>query len=143
MRNLDNSNLNRFIGLALDNGNQIISVWRYCSRGALCDVITGSNMLATDSFFVYSLIKDICGGLKYLRSSNLLYHGNLKSTNCLIDERWQVKLSDFGMKFLRNLSDKPEDMLWTAPEMLRNPLINGSKPADVYAFGLVAVEVVF
>jgi serine/threonine protein kinase len=100
-------------------------------------------MLATDSFFVYSLIKDICGGLKYLRSSNLLYHGNLKSTNCLIDERWQVKLSDFGMKFLRNLSDKPEDMLWTAPEMLRNPLINGSKPADVYAFGLVAVEVVF
>lgn len=80
-------------------------------------------------------------GLKFLHSSIIQYHGNLKSTNCLIDERWQVKLSDFGLKFLRNHSNQPEEMLWTAPEILRDPLINGTKSGDVYSFGIVCVEV--
>jgi hypothetical protein len=75
-------------------------------------------------------------GLKFMHSSVIQYHGNLKSTNCLIDERWQVKLSDFGLKFLRNHSNQPEEMLWTAPEILRDPLISGSKSGDVYSFGI-------
>ena len=29
------------------------------------------------------------------------YHGNLKSTNCVIDNHWACKLTDFGMEPLR------------------------------------------
>lgn len=59
MRNFDHDNLNRFIGVAVESA-QSISVWRYCSRGPLCDVIVGANMLTMDAFFIYSLVKDIC-----------------------------------------------------------------------------------
>lgn len=38
-------------------------------------------------------------GLSYLHdSSPFRYHGNLKPSNCLIDSRWNLKLSDFGLK---------------------------------------------
>lgn len=56
MRNFDNENVNRFIGLALNGGSQTLSVWRYCSRGALCDVIVGNNMLNMDGPFQYYML---------------------------------------------------------------------------------------
>lgn len=36
-------------------------------------------------------------GLIYLQDSPLHFHGNLKASNCLVDSRWVVKLSDFGL----------------------------------------------
>jgi hypothetical protein len=38
----------------------------------------------------------------------------------------------------------PVDLLWTAPELLRNPslLKTGTQPADVYSFGIIMQEVV-
>lgn len=72
MRNFDNENLNRFIGLVMDSGTQMISVWRFCSRGPLCDVILSANMLNMDSFFIYSLVKDIC------EVSSFLTHNEFK-----------------------------------------------------------------
>ena len=32
----------------------------------------------------------------FLHDSPLRFHGKLKSTNCLIDSRWVLKISDFG-----------------------------------------------
>ncbi len=38
-------------------------------------------------------------GISYIHdSSTFRAHGNLKPTNCLIDSRWNLKLSDFGLK---------------------------------------------
>lgn len=36
-------------------------------------------------------------GMTYLHDSPLRVHGNLCTANCLIDSRWVVKLSDFGL----------------------------------------------
>lgn len=36
-------------------------------------------------------------GMTYLHDSPLRCHGNLCTANCLIDSRWVVKLSDFGL----------------------------------------------
>uniref|UniRef100_A0A1I7S6R9 Guanylate cyclase n=1 Tax=Bursaphelenchus xylophilus TaxID=6326 RepID=A0A1I7S6R9_BURXY len=140
MRMMDHDNLNKFIGLTTD-GSNTISVWRFCSRGPLCDVITSNNMITSDGFFIYSLVRDICEGLTYLHSSSLQHHGNLRSTNCLVDDRWQVKLGDFGLKFIRNMRAKePKELLWTAPEFLRSNDLTGSKQGDVYSFAIVASE---
>lgn len=33
----------------------------------------------------------------FIHSSQVVSHGNLKSSNCLVDSRWVVKISDFGL----------------------------------------------
>jgi Protein tyrosine and serine/threonine kinase len=35
--------------------------------------------------------------MTYLHDSSIRCHGNLCTANCLIDSRWVVKLSDFGL----------------------------------------------
>ena len=35
-------------------------------------------------------------GMEFLHKSSLKSHGNLKSSNCVIDSRWVLKLTDYG-----------------------------------------------
>ena len=35
-------------------------------------------------------------GMSYLHSSDIHVHGRLKSTNCVVDNRMVVKITDFG-----------------------------------------------
>ena len=40
-------------------------------------------------------------GMIYIQSSDIRSHGNLKSTNCVVDGRFVLKLTDFGLHSLR------------------------------------------
>lgn len=37
----------------------------------------------------------------FLHDSPIHVHGNFKSSNCLVDSRWTVKIADFGLKDIR------------------------------------------
>ncbi|CAB3397272.1 unnamed protein product [Caenorhabditis bovis] len=138
---VDHANLNKFIGLSLD-GPQLLSVWRYCSRGSLADVIRKAT-IQMDGFFIYSLMKDIVTGISYLHNSPIAHHGMLTSKNCLLSDRWQMKISEFGIrKFRINDQYSKNDFLWTAPEHLRNDNLDGSKEGDIYSFGIISAELV-
>lgn len=41
-------------------------------------------------------------GMSYLHSSNIQVHGRLKSTNCVVDNRMVVKITDFGCHTILN-----------------------------------------
>ncbi|KAK0408089.1 hypothetical protein QR680_003767 [Steinernema hermaphroditum] len=141
MRQLDNDNLNKFMGFVQD-APEYISVWRYCSRGSLQDVIAKGSM-TIDAFFIYSLLKDICNGLVVLHNSFLTCHGRLTSSNCLIDDRWQVKLSNYGLKGIRSMEPRTEnELLWTAPEIIRDNDHVGTKAGDVYSFAIICSELI-
>ncbi|EFP05972.1 hypothetical protein CRE_04898 [Caenorhabditis remanei] len=139
MRILDHENLNKTLGICL-NGPQLLSIWKYCSRGSLSDVISKSSM-QMDNFFMFSLIRDIANGLGYIHSSFLEVHGQLTSRSCLIDNRWQIKISDYGLGFLRvhDRIDK-QKMLWIAPELLREEWSERTQEGDVYSFAIVCAE---
>jgi hypothetical protein len=57
MRDMSHENLNKFIGLSID-GPRYLTIWKYCPRGSLGDVISKGS-LTIDWFFMYSLIRDI------------------------------------------------------------------------------------
>ncbi|XP_026685434.1 atrial natriuretic peptide receptor 2-like [Diaphorina citri] len=89
--------------------------------------------------------------MTYLHSSELGVHGKLRSSNCLIDGRFVVKISDFGLNILTTPSEITKDsnyynkLLWVAPELLPVTVIPGSpatQKGDVYSFSIILEEIV-
>ncbi|GMS93596.1 hypothetical protein PENTCL1PPCAC_15771, partial [Pristionchus entomophagus] len=141
LRLIEHDNLNRFIGLSMD-GPQLMSIWKYCSKGSLQDVIK-QEKISLDAFFIYSILRDIINGLNYIHHSPLICHGNISSECCLVDERWMIKISYYGLHWIRSQEKRrKKDLLWTAPEHLRSEDIHGSKEGDIYSFAIVASEVI-
>ncbi|CAJ0587863.1 unnamed protein product, partial [Mesorhabditis spiculigera] len=100
------------------------------------------SSLEFDGFFMYSLIRDIVAGLTYIHKSSLQLHGKLNSHVCMIDDRWQLKISGYGLTSLKEVTKEEtyNGLLWSAPEILRGQE-HVSKKADVYAFAIVASQV--
>jgi len=46
-----------------------------------------------DNSFKLSFMTDVAKGMEFLHKSHLHSHGNLKSSNCLVDARWTVRVS--------------------------------------------------
>lgn len=46
--------------------------------------------------------------MHYLHSTDIRSHGNLKSSNCVVDSRFVLKIADFGLHSLRK-SNSDED----------------------------------
>ncbi|ALC39302.1 Gyc32E [Drosophila busckii] len=149
MRDVRHENINNFIGASIDHGSVIIFT-TYCARGSLEDVLANED-LHLDHMFISSLVSDILKGLIYLHDSEIISHGNLRSSNCLIDSRWVCQISDFGLHELKAAQDEPNKAeleikraLCRAPELLRdsNRLARGSQKGDIYSFGLLLYEMI-
>ncbi|KAM6899683.1 atrial natriuretic peptide receptor 1 [Xenentodon cancila] len=146
MRDVQNEHLTRFIGACIDPPNMCI-ITEYCPRGSLQDLME-SESITLDWMFRYSLIIDIVKGMAFLHNSVIVSHGNLKSSNCVVDSRFVLKITDYGLQSLRT-SSCPEDThayyarkLWTAPELLRTacPPSCGTQKGDIYSFGVILQE---
>lgn len=86
----------------------------------------------------------------YIHSSAIVYHGNLKSSNCVVTSRWLLQVADFGLHDLRHCAENESigehqhfrNLFWKAPELLRNPNVYGSQKSDVYAFAIILYEII-
>ena len=99
MREISHDNLTRFFGICTENCLAIVT--EYCSKGSLRGLLANSS-LNLDWIFRCSIINDIISGMTHLHNSEHIYHGRLHSNNCLIDSRFCVKISDFGLRKLKN-----------------------------------------
>ena len=52
---------------------------------------------------------DIIKGMRYLHQTFIGFHGNLKPSNCLIDSRFMVKITDFGIIGLQSKIKEQEE----------------------------------
>ena len=39
--------------------------------------------------------------MSYMHNTDVKSHGNLKSSNCLVDSRWVLKITDYGLPSFR------------------------------------------
>nr|XP_054769397.1 atrial natriuretic peptide receptor 1-like [Lytechinus pictus] len=142
MRNLEHTNVVRFVGACVDPPNQAI-LTEYCPRGSLQDILE-NDQLKLDLMFRQSLLMDAVRGLHYIHDSVIGVHGRLTSSNCVVDGRFVLKITDFGIPSFRK-SNKYEDnkykLLWRAPEHLRVPSTSPSKEGDIYALGIIMLEI--
>ncbi|KAM6972862.1 atrial natriuretic peptide receptor 1 [Aplochiton taeniatus] len=146
MRDVQNEHLTRFIGACIDPPN-ICIITEYCPRGSLQDLME-SESITLDWMFRYSLINDIVKGMAFLHNSVIVSHGNLKSSNCVVDSRFVLKITDYGLASFHK-DNHIEDThayynrkLWTAPELLRaeTPSPCGTQKGDVYSFAIILQE---
>lgn len=151
MRDLQDEHIARFIGVCIEQGNSCI-VTEFCQKGSLKDVLE-NDKVKLDSMFKSSLMQDIVKGMSYLHSSDIRYHGSLKSSNCLVDSRFVLKITDFGLKSLRKKRTYEADpyhhyrcLLWTAPEVMRKGVGEGVEEvqkADIYSFAIICQEIIY
>lgn len=47
--------------------------------------------------------------MQYLHSTDIRSHGNLKSSNCIIDGRWVLKITDFGLHEFKSKQDTSQN----------------------------------
>ncbi|NWI92820.1 GUC2C protein, partial [Pitta sordida] len=136
---IDYYNLTKFYG-TVKIDNMIFGVIEYCERGSLRDVLNDKISYPDGTFmdweFKISVMYDIAKGMSYLHSSKTEVHGRLKSTNCVVDNRMVVKITDFGCNSIL----PPRKDLWTAPEHLRHADV--SQKGDVYSYGIIAQEII-
>ncbi|KAF4520110.1 hypothetical protein B566_EDAN010266 [Ephemera danica] len=150
LRELRHDNVNSFIGACIDTGRVLI-ITDYCPKGSLYDIIENED-IKLDEMFIASLIHDLIKGMRYLHNSPLIFHGNLKSSNCVVTSRWVLQVADFGLHELRQGAENDSigdyqyyrNLLWKAPECLRGVNLSPKEKqkCDVYAFGIILYEII-
>ncbi|GFS25685.1 guanylate cyclase, partial [Elysia marginata] len=95
MKDLSHENVNEFKGALISP--QCVRIFsQYCPRRSLKDILEKDDLPLHD-MFTTSIVQDLINGISYIHDSKLGFHGNLKSSNCLVDNRWTVKITDFGL----------------------------------------------
>lgn len=99
MKDIHHEHLVRFYGACVDPPHCCL-LTEYCPKGSLQDILE-NEQIKLDWMFRLSLMHDIVRGMQFLHSSDIRSHGNLKSSNCVVDSRFVLKITDFGLHQLR------------------------------------------
>ncbi|CAD5233028.1 unnamed protein product [Bursaphelenchus xylophilus] len=96
MKLVVHDNLNPFLGMSFNEKEEMLILWKFCSRGTVQDIIYNDDV-SLDTNFHAAFVRDITLGLEYLHTSQIGYHGSLTPWSCLIDRNWMIKLTDYGI----------------------------------------------
>ncbi|KAJ8335807.1 hypothetical protein SKAU_G00391490 [Synaphobranchus kaupii] len=149
-KDLTHPNICSFLGACLDPPHFSL-LTEFCPKGSLQDILR-NNSIKLDWTFKSSLMLDIVKGMDYLQRSPLRSHGHLSSSNCVVDSRLVLKVTDFALGHLRmqvrgetrNDRGDWQSLLWRAPELLRHGgSPKGTQKGDVYSFGIIVQEIVY
>ena len=152
------ANILRFHGVC-DMGGELFLVSDHAEKGSLTDVLQNAGYKLDDNF-KYALALDAAYGMDFLHNNGII-HGNLTSDCCLLDGRWNVKVTHWEVLkiyfeererklsrvqpvFAQDVKDENIEArlnMWTAPEILRCSVQEANKKTDIYSFGILLVEI--
>ncbi|XP_024144591.1 atrial natriuretic peptide receptor 1 [Oryzias melastigma] len=145
VRELDHPNLCKFIGGCIEVPN-IAIITEYCPKGSLNDVLLNEE-IPLNWGFRFSFASDIARGMSYLHQHKIC-HGRLKSLNCVLDDRWVCKITDYGLRMYRR--DDGTEPLTTyqqrlmevyMPPEFQNSNMEPTLAGDVFSYSIILLEI--
>ncbi|WOG89745.1 hypothetical protein DCAR_0208984 [Daucus carota subsp. sativus] len=145
---LQHPNLVKLYGCCIE-GNQLLLIYEYLENNSLARALFGRERnINLDWTMRKKILLQIARGLTYLHEESRLkiVHRDIKATNVLLDKDLNAKISDFG---LAKLDEEENTHISTriagtrgymAPEYVMRGYLTDK--ADVYSFGIVALEIV-
>ncbi|KAL5097602.1 hypothetical protein RYX36_001929 [Vicia faba] len=141
-------NLVSLIGFCFEQGEQIL-VYEYVVNGTLTDALSGKSGIRLDWIRRLKIALGVARGLDYLHehANPPIIHRDVKSTNILLDERLNAKVSDFGLS--KPLGDGAKGYITTQvkgtmgyldPEYYMTQQL--TEKSDVYSFGVLMLELI-
>ncbi|KAM5585034.1 wall-associated receptor kinase-like 8 [Rosa sericea] len=142
---INHQNMVKFLGCCLETEAPIL-VYELASNGTLFDYIhhtNGKRSLSWDTLL--KIASESAAGLNYLHSASII-HGNVKSSNVLLTDRFVAKVAGFGPPRLFPTNESQISTLlqrtlgYLDPEYLHKGQLTDK--SDVYSFGMVLLEIV-
>ncbi|XP_050368369.1 probable leucine-rich repeat receptor-like serine/threonine-protein kinase At3g14840 [Argentina anserina] len=147
---LQHPNLVKMYGCCIE-GNQLLLVYEYLENNSLARALYGpdDDSLNLDWPTRHKICLGIAKGLAYLHEESAVkvVHRDIKTTNVLLDQDLNAKISDFGLARLdedENTHISTKTIAGTIGYMAPEYALWGclTYKTDVYSFGIVALETV-
>jgi len=137
-------NIILLLGIIIEQPNTIGIVMEYMENQSLSLVLSNSKIALDEKQKIETALQ-VAQAMYYLHTCNPpIIHRDLKSSNCLVDEYFRIKLCDFGISKIRrdqqNYSTKTVGTYqYMAPETISKSIY--TTKTDVYSFGILLWEI--
>ena len=144
---INHKNVVKLLGCCLEVEVPIL-VYEFVLNDTLFELIHGKNQALQISFStLLRIAHEAAEGLSFLHSfaSPPIIHGDVKTSNILLDDNYMAKVSDFGASILSQ-SDKEQFVImvqgtcgYLDPEYMQTCQLTDK--SDVYSFGVILLEI--
>ncbi|KAK9067834.1 hypothetical protein SSX86_011945 [Deinandra increscens subsp. villosa] len=147
LSNYQHENLVSLLGFCCE-GSEMILVYELASHGSLDRHLNSHHLTWMQRL---KICLDVARGLGYLHdpreTHQRLIHCDMKSGNILLDDKWNAKVSDFGLSIMGSANEQHSVIITLAagtrgycdPQYAMTHTL--TKESDVYSFGVVLFEV--
>jgi len=142
MKTTNHKNIVKFQGACFDGPKNLWVVMEYMNAGCLTDLLMHYDQFQMKEKHMAYCLREILAGLCYIHSLQRI-HRDIKSDNILINQKGDIKITDFGYAAqLSRTKDNRSTIVgtpyWMAPELILGNSYTAA--VDVWSFGILTME---